>query len=120
MDFPWPVCEKTGLSRRVISTSVQSLVVKGLITATDQSGKLLPAIEDRRGQPRIFYGPNMCTFRQELVHFFPQTCAESAHNKTNYTKINNTKDESRPFRTNTVMQIGEILSHSGYGIDQAI
>lgn len=83
--------KKTGLSRRAISTIVQSLVAKSLITATDQHGKLLSTIEDRRGQPRIFYAPSMCTFKQELVHFFPKTCAKSAHNKTNYTKINKTK-----------------------------
>ena len=105
---------KTGLSRRVISTTVQSLIAKGLITATDPTGQLLPNIEDRRGQPRIFYAPNMCTFRQEPVHFLPQTCAESAHNKTNYTKINNTKEKSSPFRTNGVIQIGEVLRSTRY------
>src|SRR3989339_1727958 len=50
--------KKTGLSRRVISTTIQSLVTKGLITATNSTGQPLPNIEDRRGQPRIFYAPN--------------------------------------------------------------
>jgi hypothetical protein len=107
--------KKTGLSRRVISSAVQSLVAKGLITATDPTGQPLPDIEDRRGQPRIFYSPNMCTFRQEPVHFLHKTCAESAHNKTNYTKINKTKLKGiSPVRSHSVQHIGDVIHSAGY------
>ena len=102
--------QKTGLSRRMISTVVQSLISKRLITVTDQDGKALPTIEDRRGQSCIFYSPNMCTLEQEPVHFFPATCAESAHNKTNSTKLKETKLR----RGMGVRSIGEILNYSRY------
>ncbi|MEZ4927909.1 MAG: replication protein [Saprospiraceae bacterium] len=96
--------KKTGLSKRVISTAIQNLITKGLINASDQAGKPLPDIEDRRGRSQIYYSPNMCTLRQEHVHFFPPTCAESAHNKTNYTKLKNTKGRGFGVRS-----VGEII-----------
>ena len=74
--------QKTGLSRRVISTVVQSLVSKRLIAVTDQYGNV---IEDRRGKYRVYYCPNVCS-----------------------TKMANIKGKSYP-RTNKMMQIGEIL-----------
>lgn len=79
--------KKTGLSRRAISTTVQSLVSKGLITITDQCGN---PIENRRGQWRIYYAPSVLS-----------------------TKPIEAKGVSHK-RTNTMMQIGEILRSTRY------
>jgi biotin operon repressor len=79
--------KKTGLSRRAISKIIQSLESKGLITTTDQYGN---PIENRRGQWRIYYAPNLFNTKQ------PDT--KGVRNK----------------RTNTVMQIGEVLRPARY------
>ena len=44
----------------------------------------------------------------KLPLFTPPTCAQSAHNKTNYTKENKAK-----IRINRPMQIGEIIKRFG-------
>lgn len=47
--------QKTGLSRRMISKSLQSLVTKGLITITDRTGHFLHHPEKRKGVYWMFY-----------------------------------------------------------------
>lgn len=107
--------QKTGLSRRVISKALKSLADIGLIKITCHSGSLLHNTEDRRGKTSIFYSLNMCTQQQRLVHLTTQTCAESAYNKTNYTKINKTKESNpNPKRAYQVMHISDVLKSSGY------
>lgn len=109
--------QKTGLSRRVISKSVQRLTDKGLINTTCQNGKLLPCVADRRGRLSIFYSLNIGTQQPQLVHLTTRTCAEYAHNKSNYTKINKTKlREFDGFGANTVKHVAEILQSSGYQV----
>ncbi len=54
--------KKTGLCRRVISRSLQSLVEKGLITVTCENGRILHRSEERKGMARLFY-----SFLQEPV-----------------------------------------------------
>ena len=73
---------KTGLSRRVISKTLESLVAKRLINITCRNGNLLHSTEERRGKSALYYSINLCTKRQPLVHFTTLTSAESAHNKT--------------------------------------
>lgn len=107
--------QKTGLSRRVISKSIKSLVDKGLVDTTCQNGKPLPGVEDRRGQTGIFYSLNMSTQQHQLVHTTTQTSAESAHNKSNYTKINKTK--LRELDGFAVKSVADILQSSGYQVN---
>jgi hypothetical protein len=85
--------QKTGLSNRIISKTIQSLSVKNLIQITDFEGKELNEPLKRKGKPYLFYGiPNP-------VHLTTLTNAQktpepvhgSAHNKTNYTKLKETK-----------------------------
>lgn len=85
--------QKTGLSKRIISKTIQSLSVKKLIQITDFEGKELHQPLERKGKPYLFYGiPNP-------VHLTTSTCAQkisepvhgSAYNKTNYTKRKRTK-----------------------------
>lgn len=47
--------KKTGLCRRVISKSLQSLVEKDLIQITCRYGNSLHRAEDRKGVARLFY-----------------------------------------------------------------
>jgi len=75
---------KTGLSRRVVTDAIQKLVDKQLINVNCQSGKSMHLSYERRGNPVLYYSSDMCTFQPRLVHFPTQTCAKSAHNKTNH------------------------------------
>ena len=110
--------QKTGLSRRMVSQTVNSLLSKGLIGVFDQSGKLLNSGSERTGRTHLYYSPtcaqndtDLCTFRQEPVHY-------GAHNKTNYTKINNTKLKDLPGRRSyRVMSIGDVMRKSGYEVN---
>ena len=60
--------KKTGLSRRVISKSLQSLVEKNLIQITCRNGNLLHKAVDRRGVTRMFY-----SYQAESVRLKIQT-----------------------------------------------
>ncbi len=110
--------QKTGVSRRMVSKTVSSLLSKGLIAVFDRSGKLLNAGSDRTGRTHIYYSPtcaqsdtNLCTFQQQPVHSI-------AHDKTKYTKITKTKlrdqHERRSYR---VMSIGDVIRTSSYKVN---
>ncbi|MBL7819461.1 MAG: replication protein [Saprospiraceae bacterium] len=99
---------KTGLSRRVISKALKNLVSKGLVNITCRNGNNLQRSFDRRGKTSLIYSTNMCTKIPKHVHLTTPTCAQSAHNKTNYTKENKAK-----IRINRPMQIGEIIKRFG-------
>lgn len=85
---------KTGLSRRVITQTVQTLLVKHLITVTAKNGDLLHSPDDRKGRTCIYYAPlfttcadnsrKVCTYRQNGMH-------NRVHNKTNTSKLKETK-----------------------------
>ena len=47
--------KKTGLCRRVLSKSLQSLIEKELITVTCENGRTLHKSEERKGMARLFY-----------------------------------------------------------------
>jgi hypothetical protein len=49
--------KKTGLSDKTVTKAIDGLIEKRLIKATDIQGNLLMRPEERRGKPRIFYGP---------------------------------------------------------------
>lgn len=54
--------KKTGLSRRVISQALKSLIEKNLVTVTCENGKILHQATERKGVARLFY-----SFLQEPV-----------------------------------------------------
>ena len=65
--------EKTGLSRRIITQTIPSLLQKGLIAITDLSGKSLISGRERTGRTHMFYSStcafsdtNLGTFRINL------------------------------------------------------
>lgn len=96
---------KTGLSRRVISKAIENLISKGIVNVTCRNGNNLQGSNDRRGKTSLIYSTNMCKKVTEHVHLTTPTSAQSAYNKTNYTKENKTK-----IRLNRPMQIGEIIN----------
>ena len=95
--------EKTGYSRRMLSKAIQSLVSKGVITVTSATKQILNSATSRKGK-NLYY-----TFQP--VHFSTSTSAlsqhqpvhQSAHNKTNYTKLTKTKGE--------VQSVGEVIAN---------
>lgn len=107
--------KKTGISRRIISNTINSLYQKKLITIIDSSGNVLNTPEQRKGKTNIYYSSllehmqilhtqtkaknnqNMCKERQQHVQ-------NMVYNKRNYNKINNTKE-----RENDLKHIKEIL-----------
>ncbi|MDP1994359.1 MAG: replication protein [Ignavibacteria bacterium] len=107
--------QKTELSRRMISKTVDSLLSKGLIGVFDRSGKLLNFGSERAGRTHLYYSPtcaqndtDLCTFRHQPVHSI-------AHNKTNFTKEKETKLRDQPGRRSyRVMSIGDVMRTSGY------
>jgi predicted transcriptional regulator len=98
---------KTGLSRRAISNALKNLVSKGLVSITCQNGNMLNQTDDRRGKTSLLYSMNLCKKIPEHVHLTTQTCAECAHNKTNYTKETITK-----LRMNRPVHVGEIIKQN--------
>jgi hypothetical protein len=96
---------KTGLCKRVISIALQSLLSKGHISITCQSGSSLPDSIKRKGI-KLYYS-------LELGQILPPPSAQklpglehiSDLNKTNYTKLNKTKLK----RYSGVKSIGEII-----------
>ena len=105
---------KTNLSRRIVSSTINKLVNKGLICISCQNGNSLHKSEDRKGKYSMFFSLtcahndiDQCTWRQEPVQ-------NSAYNKTKYSKINKTKLSESPFRTNSLKSVGEILQDNKY------
>ena len=86
--------QKTGLSRRILSETIQSLIDKELIVLTDNTDNKLHTPEQRKGKVGIFYGPNIprcavlcrkvCTKKHKGVH-------NRVYNKTNITKLTKQK-----------------------------
>lgn len=110
--------QKTQLSRRMVSKTVNSLLSKGLIGVFDRSGKLLNSGGERTGRTHLYYSStcvqndtDLCTFQHQPVH-------SSAHNKTNYTKEKETKLKDQPRRRlYRVMSIGDVMRRSGYEVN---
>ena len=96
---------KTGLCKRIITLSLNSLSQKSLIHITDQEGNTLKP-DQRKGNPKLFYS-------LQLEHFITSTSAKNELSpehkrilyKTNYTKLTMTK-----LRDVSVSSIGEIIA----------
>jgi hypothetical protein len=81
---------KTGLSRRIISETIQSLIVKHLITVTDYHGNLLHNPQQRKGKVGIYYTPCL----QKSANESTKVCKRKhkpmqnrVYNKTKETKL---------------------------------
>lgn len=51
--------QKTGLSRRVITNTIKSLIAKQAVVVTDWKGNMLTEAQDRIGNNRLFYSANL-------------------------------------------------------------
>jgi hypothetical protein len=78
--------QKTGLCRKIVSKSIQSLVSKDLVKITDRTGKRLQRPEDRKGISWMYYS----------------------------SQIEPPRPRIHVSRTFGVRHIGEILQGSGY------
>ena len=101
---------KTGLSRRIISKTINSLSQKQLIRITDFSGNLLNDPQKRKGKTHIYYSSNlefmqkiqistcanddtnMCTLRHQPVQ-------NMVYNKINLNKIKKTKERENELKS---------------------
>jgi hypothetical protein len=97
--------QKTGMSKRVITTTIQSLSIKKLIQVTDYAGNELLQSLERKGKTHLFYTlhPVHLTTLTSAPNI-PEPVHQTYHNKTNYTKLNKTK-----LRRNYVEHISKFL-----------
>jgi len=94
--------QKTGMSKRIITKSIQTLITKELIEVTDRKGNLLSEPLLRKGKKWLYYAVHFkacCSAQKDIkpVH-------ETNHNKTNKTKLTYQKG-----RQNQLLRIGEII-----------
>lgn len=85
---------KTGLSRRIISQTIQSLITKHLISATDYHGNKLHAPSERKGKVSIYYAPCILTCANRSINVCNQEhipVQNMVYNKTNSTKLKRQK-----------------------------
>ena len=85
--------QKTGLSKRVITTTIQSLLQKNLVQVTDATGLKLHLAHERKGKTNLFYaiGNPVQITTQTNAQRAPEPVQKVYHNKTNYPKLNETK-----------------------------
>jgi phage replication O-like protein O len=103
---------KTGISRRVITDVIQSLIVKHLICVTDYQGNTMHTPEQRKGKVGIYYAPcfetcaekssKMCRQQQQPVQ-------NREHNKTNNTKLKHQKGSIPKGRVSDWERMQQIL-----------
>ncbi len=96
---------KTGLSRKIISKTIQSLNVIGLITISDYRGNVLDTPQKRKGKSYLYYAYT----GNQPVHCYSATSAKNTLRpvqKSQYNKINYIKEKDIQ---ETVKTIGEII-----------
>ncbi len=106
---------KTGVSKRMLSTVIQSLIDQKLIYVTDFQHQTLHNPELRKGKRCIYYAPytNTCaTGSKKKCKKKQKYLQRGAYNKTNFTKL---KVPKRDFsnsitRQSDALRIQEILA----------
>lgn len=86
-------CVKTGLSKRIVSKTIQTLLSKELIRITDYRGFELKQASARKGKTHLYYGiaEPVHNMASTSAHEQPKPVHKGVYNKTNYTKLNRTK-----------------------------
>jgi len=103
---------KTGLSRRIISQTIQSLILKQLIRVTDYSGNLLHTPDDRKGKVGIYYAPWVQCYATNDLKIGKQKrhpMQNKVYNKTNTTKLKEQKHFPTNLRKSDWERMQEIL-----------
>lgn len=114
---------KTGLSRRIISASINSLIEKKLILVSDSSGNILNKPNQRKGKTHIYYS----SLLEHMQNLHISTCANNSknmckkrhqhvqnmvYNKRNYNKTKETKETKE--RENNFKHIKEIIDEKKF------
>lgn len=102
---------KTGLTSRMVSKSLNSLLEKQLIAVYDKNHVELKLPSERKGKYILQYSlkpVNSITLTKELQFIGPEN--SSSDNKTKQIKLKETKLNTSPFRTNSMKSVGEIIS----------
>lgn len=89
---------KCNISRRILSPTIQSLILKQLIRVSDYQGNLLHTPESRKGKVSIYYAPCFlsCAIRSTRVGKMKHVPRrKGAYNKTNTPKLKETKGVER-------------------------
>jgi len=106
---------KTGLSRRIISETVQSLIVKHLIKVTDYKGNILHEASRRKGKVGIYYAPLLQGYADNNIKLCKrkhEPVQNRVYNKTNVTKLKRQKGfENRIKKVTDFQRIQEILQN---------
>ncbi|MDB4293504.1 replication protein [Maribacter sp.] len=90
--------QSTGISRRSLPITIQSLILKQLVKVTDYSGQLLHTPESRKGKLGIFYAPLFKSYANESnkVGKKKQLPVQNGlYNKTKRTKLKRQKSFER-------------------------
>ncbi len=104
--------QKTGLSRRVITDVIQSLITKHLITVTDYQGNKLHTPEQRKGKVGIYYAPLFVTCAENNKKVCKQKhkpMQNKVYNKTNTTKLNEQKSFHQKVKISDWERMQQIL-----------
>lgn len=96
--------QKTGYSRRTITTAIFSLLNKGLIVISDKYNNALDAASSRRGKYLYFGLKHVQSDAGAYAVRRPEHVQRVAYNKTNYTKEKETK-----LREGEIKSIGDII-----------
>jgi len=106
---------KTGLSRRIISQTIQSLIIKHLIRVTDFHGNALHHPKERKGKVSIYYAPYKQTCAGNNINIGKQKhqpVQNKVYNKTNNTKLKRQKDVLNFKRQSDYERMQELLQAS--------
>jgi phage replication O-like protein O len=99
-------CQKTGMSRRIITKAIQSLVTKKLIEISDVKGGMLCMPADRKGKTHLFYAVSPAHFATPgSARCYPPPVHGNANNKTNSIKTTVPK-----LRTRYSGHIGSVIA----------
>ena len=93
---------KTGLSRRIISETIQSLIIKHHIQVSDYDGNLLHQPKLRKGKVGIYYTPLFQTYAEKNKKVCKKKhipMQNRVYNKTNNTKLKEQKEFKKDERT---------------------
>jgi hypothetical protein len=97
---------KTGLSRRVITKSIQSLSQKHLLMVTDFNGNQLTQSTHRKGKSYLYY--SLLKPTHETTQTSAQNIPEPVH-ETSYNKTNSTKRTVSKLKRGMLGHIGSLL-----------
>lgn len=102
----------TGLSRRVITDAISSLIKQNCIELSDERGRSLKQPSERKGRVRIFYACSK-SLVQKASHPSADSDVVSVQNlhriKERGKEVSKESDEENDLNSNECLRIGELL-----------